>query len=227
MISAAGPVVSRSEWDDAARQLTYIGNVVPSQEDLGNWLPQVVEQAVPEAHQPTLADGSERLQFRQVLGPLVHVHPPQPDADGSGRDDDDLVPVFPQPHRRLDDGREDGEERLMGLLVDDGAGPWRGSVTPEPNTGVRACKRSPGKDAYSPSLMTTPRERGPLMAAACTFLHGQNPTEINDADGQSDGGKDHEFIAHAGFLSLTQGIACLHFCNKQTCTSEVPLRGAL
>ena len=101
------------------------------------------KQAVPEAHQAALANGCEGLplsavycvvhhvddartylQLGQVLWPLLDVHPPQADADGAGRDDDDLVAILSQLHGRLDDGRQDGEERLMALFVDDGARSW-------------------------------------------------------------------------------------------------------
>jgi hypothetical protein len=64
------------------------------------------------------------LQSGDMLWPLLDIHPPQPDADGARRDDDDLVAILPQPHCRFHYRRQDGEEGLMRLFVDDGAGPW-------------------------------------------------------------------------------------------------------
>ncbi len=64
------------------------------------------------------------LQLGEMLWSLLDVHPPQANADGARRDDDDLVAIFPQLHGGLDDGREDGKERLMALFVDDGARSW-------------------------------------------------------------------------------------------------------
>lgn len=61
------------------------------------------------------------LDVRQMLWLLEHIHAAQANANGAGGDDDHLVPVIVQLDGRLDDERQDGEERLARLLVDDGA----------------------------------------------------------------------------------------------------------
>jgi hypothetical protein len=61
------------------------------------------------------------LQLGKMLGPLLYVHPPQADANGARRDDDDLVAILPQLHGRLNYRRQDGEEGLMALFVDNRA----------------------------------------------------------------------------------------------------------
>lgn len=62
---------------------THVGNVVPRQQDLGDGLLEVLEDAVPDAHEAALADGGEGLQLGEVLGALVLVHAAQADADGA------------------------------------------------------------------------------------------------------------------------------------------------
>jgi len=94
-----------------------------------------------------------------MLRPLLNIHPPQPDADGARRDDDDLVAILPQLHSRFHYRRQDGEEGLMTLFVDDGARAWDYFVSD-----MSPCLSN---GYYSPSLMTTPSGRGPLMAARC------------------------------------------------------------
>jgi hypothetical protein len=39
----------------------YVGDVIPRQEDLGNWLSQVCEKAVPQAHESALSYGGQCL----------------------------------------------------------------------------------------------------------------------------------------------------------------------
>lgn len=75
------------------------------------------------------------LQLREVLRPLLGVHAAQADADGAGGDDDDLVAILAQPHGGLDDEGEDREERLVALLVDDGAGPCCSGPAGQPSRG--------------------------------------------------------------------------------------------
>lgn len=81
----------------------------------------MAKQRVPEANKPALANGSEGLQLGQVLWPVFDVHPPQTDANGTGRHDDDAVTIFAKTHGGLDDQRERRNERLMACCVDDGA----------------------------------------------------------------------------------------------------------
>lgn len=100
---------------------THIGYVVPRQQDLGDGLLQVLEEAVPDAHQAALADGGEGLQLGEVLGALLLVHAAQADADGARGDDDDAVAILAQLVGGLGYEREVGEVRLVRLLVDDGA----------------------------------------------------------------------------------------------------------
>jgi len=92
------------------------------------------KEAVPKTHQPALSNGSQGLhgvsdelcvvrgvrsylQLRKMLGSLLDVHPPQADANGARRDDDDLVAILPQLHGRLYYRCQDGEEGLMALFV--------------------------------------------------------------------------------------------------------------
>ena len=42
-------------------QVTYISNVVSCEQDLSDWLTEMVEQTVPETHQPTLTNRCEGL----------------------------------------------------------------------------------------------------------------------------------------------------------------------
>lgn len=119
----------------------------------------MVEQTVPKAHQPALADGSEGLQLGEMLGPLVDIHAAQANADGAGRDNDNFVAIFPQLHCRLYYGRQDGQKRLVGLLIDNGAGPYLEGQLYKPLSDLHLLGH------HSPSLMTTPSGRGDLMAA--------------------------------------------------------------
>lgn len=80
----------------------------------------MIEKAVPDIHQATLANGSKGLQLGEVLGTLLLIHAAQAYANGAGRDDDDAVAIFAQLVGGLDDEREVGEERLVGLFVYDG-----------------------------------------------------------------------------------------------------------
>lgn len=101
---------------------TYIRNVVPREQNLGHGLSKVTKQVVPQADQPALTDGRQGLKRRQVLWSVIHLHPQQADADGAGRHDDDAVAILSQLDGRLDDERQDGQQRLVRGLVDDGAG---------------------------------------------------------------------------------------------------------
>lgn len=93
----------------------------------------MAEQAVPDVHETALADGGEGLQLGEMLGPPVLLHAAQADADGARGHEDDAVAIFAQGVGGLDDQREVGEERLVGLLVYYGTSPcvivlvvWRG-----------------------------------------------------------------------------------------------------
>jgi hypothetical protein len=90
-------------------QLAHIGNITSCQEDLGNGLHEMGEQAVPETHQSALTDGCKGLQLGEMFWSLIDVHPPEPNTNGSRRDDDDLVPIFPQFHSRFHYRRQDGK----------------------------------------------------------------------------------------------------------------------
>lgn len=56
-----------------------------------------------------------------MLWPLVDTHAAETDADGPRGDDDDPVAIFPQLDGRVNDEGQGGQQRLMRLLVDDGA----------------------------------------------------------------------------------------------------------
>lgn len=103
------------------------------------------------------------LKGRQALRPLVKVHMSHADANGTGRDDDDLVAIFAELDRRLHHHREDGQVRLAGLLVDDGARAWGWRVSAWSRAGRARMRGFRGVD--SPSLMTMVCPRGPFMAA--------------------------------------------------------------
>jgi hypothetical protein len=79
------------------------------------------------------------------------------------------VPIFPQLHSRFHNRRQDGEQGLMCLFVYNGAGSWRECQS----HAVCKCVRL----AHSPSLMTTPSGRGPLMAAS---LRGQKSAKSSE-----------------------------------------------
>jgi hypothetical protein len=55
-----------------------------------------------------------------VLGPLVPVHPSQSHPNGSGGYDDHSVSIFAKLHGGLDNDRQDGEQGLMGVFVNNG-----------------------------------------------------------------------------------------------------------
>ena len=73
---------------------TYIGDIVSGEENLGNGLPIVAKEAVPQTQQTTLANGRQSLQRVQVLRTLVLVHPLQPNTDGARGHDDDFVSIL-------------------------------------------------------------------------------------------------------------------------------------
>ena len=76
-------------------------------------------------HMKNLAYGGESyLQLGQMLRSLFDIHPPEPHANGSRRDDDDLVAILSQPDGRLYYRGQDGKERLMALFVHDRAGSY-------------------------------------------------------------------------------------------------------
>ena len=60
------------------------------------------EQAIPETHESALSHRSERLYTRQVLGPLLYIHPSQTHADSTRRDKNDIMTISVQLGRRLD-----------------------------------------------------------------------------------------------------------------------------
>lgn len=84
----------------------------------------MVEETIPDIHQTALAYGSQGLELREVLWPLVLLHAAQADADGAGGDDDHAVAIFTQLVCGLDYEREVGEKRLVGLLVHYGTCSW-------------------------------------------------------------------------------------------------------
>lgn len=93
---SVGQLARRHPGEDWRRQeRAHICYIVPGEEDLGDGLLQVAEQAVPYVHQAALADGGEGLELGDMFWPLVPLHAPHADADGAGRDNDDAVAIFP------------------------------------------------------------------------------------------------------------------------------------
>jgi hypothetical protein len=84
----------------------------------------VLEELVPQAHEPALSYGCERLDPGQVLWALVEIHAPEADSDGARRHQNDFVPVMLKLYSSLDDDAQDGKKWFMRLLVDDGTGSW-------------------------------------------------------------------------------------------------------
>jgi len=120
--------------------MTHIRDVVPSQQDLRDRLPQVREQLVPQRDKPALSNCRNRLKDtplvsscrhrraepisiylhgRQVLGPFVQIQPPQSDADGSGGHEDDSVAVPAEPDTSLGDERKVRQQRFVCLFIAD------------------------------------------------------------------------------------------------------------
>jgi hypothetical protein len=56
--------------------LRPIRYVVSRQQHLSNWLLQVAKQLIPQGHQSTLTDSSERLDFWEVFRAAGKVHTP-------------------------------------------------------------------------------------------------------------------------------------------------------
>ena len=209
--------------------MTYVGDIAPRQQDLGDGLAEVGKQAVPETHEAALADGCEGLQLRQVLGPLLDVHPAQADADSAGRDDDDFVAILSQLDGRLDDGRQDGEQRLMALFVDDGARAWVCQPCQGTVQTCDGCRVSSGVGrcwvcwvccvcwivvlgtGNSPSLITTPRGRGPLMAAGRGRIQSVCESGRGRSKNESQGQEVRCIISHLRDFSLTQIHTGFHY----------------
>lgn len=82
---------------------TYIGDIISSEENLGDGLPIVAKEAIPQTQQTTLANGCQGLQGVQVLRTLVLVHPLQPNPDGARGHNNDFVSIL----TKLDGRRND------------------------------------------------------------------------------------------------------------------------
>ncbi len=80
----------------------------------------MAEEAVPEADEAALTDGSEGLELSEVLGAALNVHAAETNADGSRGDNDHAVAFLPELDCRVDDQRQDGQKRLMSLFVHNG-----------------------------------------------------------------------------------------------------------
>jgi hypothetical protein len=62
--------------------------------------------------------GCTHLQLGQMFRALLHVHSTQANANGTGRDNADTMSIFPQLYRCVDDERENRQQRLMCLFID-------------------------------------------------------------------------------------------------------------
>jgi len=60
-----------------------------------------------------------------VLGPLGQVHAAEGHANGARGDEHDAVAIGEQLDGGLDNDGEDGEQRLVRVFGDDGAGAWQ------------------------------------------------------------------------------------------------------
>lgn len=112
---SVSPVGPSGNWE-----ATYVCYVVPRQQDLRDGLLQVLEDAVPYAHEAALADGGEGLQLGEVFGAFLLVHAAQADADGARGDDDDAVAIFAELVGGFCYEGEVGQQWLVCLLVHDG-----------------------------------------------------------------------------------------------------------
>ena len=63
------------------------------------------------------------LERGEVLGTFLHIHPPQANTNGTGRDNNDLVAILPELDCSRNDHGEDRQQRLMGLFVHNGTRP--------------------------------------------------------------------------------------------------------
>jgi hypothetical protein len=63
--------------------LSTVGNVVPCEQNLSDWLSSVHEQLIPETHELALSNGSQSLDLRKVFRSAFHVHVAQSDANGA------------------------------------------------------------------------------------------------------------------------------------------------
>ena len=60
-----------------------------------------------------------------MLWPFVYVHPSQANSNSSRGDNNNFMPIFVKLDSSLDDERQNREQRLMGLLVDNRARTYR------------------------------------------------------------------------------------------------------
>lgn len=114
-------MLAGSGWRQRA---TYIGDIVTGEENLGNGLVHVVEQAVPETHETALTDGSQSLELSKMLGALVNIHAAKTNTDGSGGDDDNSVALLAELDCSVDNQSQNRQERLMCLFIDNRTGAW-------------------------------------------------------------------------------------------------------
>lgn len=101
-------------------------NVIPREENLCHGLAHPLEQVIPQSHQLALSNGRQSLHLREMFRTSRKAHGTEGCSDGTGRDNDHFVAILPQGDGSLDDEGEDGEERLVGFLVDYGGCSWWG-----------------------------------------------------------------------------------------------------
>ena len=82
------------------------------------------EQLVPQAHKPTLSNGSEGLHLWKVFRPPVEVHSAEAHANGAGGDEDHAVSILVEFDRGLNNHAENRENRLVRLFIDNGRGTY-------------------------------------------------------------------------------------------------------
>lgn len=55
-----------TQGGEITSKVTHISDIIPCKKNLGDGLSEVVEQAVPQAHEPALANGCQSLHYRHV-----------------------------------------------------------------------------------------------------------------------------------------------------------------
>ena len=79
---------------------------------------------------------SERLYLWEVFRPSFKVHSAEANANGARGDEDNAVAIFVQLHSGLDNDGQDGQQRLVRLLVDNGRRTYIALVS---YSGLREC----------------------------------------------------------------------------------------
>lgn len=74
--------------------LCSVGDVISCEQDLGDGLPSVHKQLVPQTHELALSDSSQSLDLWEMFRSSVHHHVAESDANGARGDNDDAMSIF-------------------------------------------------------------------------------------------------------------------------------------